>query len=278
MSGYINYKLRKFDMRWIARNKRVIFIGKTETGKSTLVKDLLYHHRKIPKGICISGTQDGIEDYSKLIPNIYIYEEYDKEIVEKLIKSQRKAKKEGRLEDCFFILDDCLYDDKWTKDKIMKYIFFNSRHDRILFLLTMQFPLGIPPALRANVDFVFILRENIISNRERIYKQYAGMFPSFDVFCSVMDQCTENYECLVIHNASKSNRFEDQVFWYKADMHDDFRIGSRKFWRYHDSRFNEGHDDERDRAELDIETLRARYLGQAGSSRRRQNVLIDKMS
>ena len=94
----------------------------------------------------------------------------------------------------------------------------------------MQFPLGMPPTLRSNVDFVFILRENFISNRKRIYEHWAGMFPDFKTFCSVMDQCTENYECLVINNTVKSNKLEDLVFWYKADDHEDFTLGAPVFW------------------------------------------------
>jgi hypothetical protein len=94
----------------------------------------------------------------------------------------------------------------------------------------MQYPLGIPPMLRTNIDYVFILRENYIANRKRIYENYAGMFPTFESFCQVMDQCTENYECLVINNNSKSNKLFDQVFWYKADNHGDFKLGSKEFW------------------------------------------------
>jgi len=56
------------------------------------------------------------------------------------------------------------------------------------------------------------------------------MFPSFDFFCNVMDQCTENYECLVINNNAKSNKLEDQVFWYKAEAHPDFRMGGGVFY------------------------------------------------
>ena len=55
------------------------------------------------------------------------------------------------------------------------------------------------------------------------------MFPSFEVFCQVMDQYTENYECLVIHNNAKSNKLQDQVFWYKASPHDDFQLGHPEF-------------------------------------------------
>lgn len=275
--GFVNYKLRKFDMRWISRDSRVLFLGKSGTGKSTLVKDLLWHHRKIAKGICISGTQDGLEEYGELMPELYIYDEYDQEILQKIIKTQRASiKKKGKekTDDCFLIMDDCLYDDKWTKHKEMRYIFFNSRHDKILFLLTMQFPMGIPPALRSNANFVFILRDSVISNRKRIYEQYAGMFPNFDVFCNIMDQCTEDFECLVIHNTSKSNRFEDQVFWYKANIHEPFRIGSKKFWKYHQNKFNEEHDIIRNKIEQEKEHVSSHFT--SVPKRKGISVILDK--
>ena len=40
-----------------------------------------------------------------------------------------------------------------------------------------------------------------------------------------MDQCIENFECLVINNNAKSNKLDDQV-WYKANDHPTFRIGA----------------------------------------------------
>ena len=96
----------------------------------------------------------------------------------------------------------------------------------------MQYALDIPPKSRTKVDFVFILRDNCISNRKRLYEHYAGMFRTFDMFCQVMDQCTEDYECLVINNNAKSNKLTDQVFWYKAELRDDFKIGGPSYWEY----------------------------------------------
>lgn len=94
----------------------------------------------------------------------------------------------------------------------------------------MQYPLGIPPNLRTNIDYVFILREPYMTNRKRIYDNYASMFPTFESFCSVMDQTTADYECLVIDNNSKSNNMQDQIFWYKAQARPDFKLGSKEFW------------------------------------------------
>jgi len=67
------------------------------------------------------------------------------------------------------------------------------------------------------------------------------MFPTLESFCAVMDQTTENYECLVISNNSKSNKLTDQVFWYKAQDHPDFKLGSKEFWEISK---NLGDDDE----------------------------------
>jgi hypothetical protein len=45
-----------------------------------------------------------------------------------------------------------------------------------------------------------------------------------------MDQCTENFECLVINNNAKSNKLEDQIFWYKAHDRGTFKLGSKEYW------------------------------------------------
>jgi hypothetical protein len=45
-----------------------------------------------------------------------------------------------------------------------------------------------------------------------------------------MDQTTENYECLVIHNGSKSNKIQDQIFWYKAEQRPEFKMGAKQYW------------------------------------------------
>ena len=109
-------------------------------------------------------------------------------------------------------------------------VLMNGRHWKIMLIITMQYPLGIPPNLRTNIDYVFILREPYIKNRRIIWENYAGMFPTFESFAQIMDQCTENYECLVINNNAKSNQLHQQIFWYKAEQRADFKLGSKEFW------------------------------------------------
>ena len=240
-------ELKKFDMRTIEfkpdENKGpvIVLIGRRDTGKSYLVRDVLYYHQDIPIGTVISGTEAGNGFYSKHVPRLFIHDEYNTAIIENILKRQKTVLKQVKKEieayrhskldpRAFVILDDCLYDNTWTKDKMMRLLFMNGRHWKIMLVITMQYPLGIPPNLRTNIDYVFILREPYIANRKRIWENYAGMFPTFESFCQVMDQCTENYECLVVNNNSKSNQLHDQIFWYKADPHGEFKLGSKDFW------------------------------------------------
>jgi hypothetical protein len=234
-------ELKKFVMSDLKDDSVVLFIGKRNTGKSVLVRDVMFHNQKLPVGVVISPTEKANQFFENFVPNMLIYDEFSPDIVKKFIDRQEKITKQYNAEKkkygktsvdpkAFFILDDCLYDKTWPTDKNIRCLFMNGRHYKVLFLITMQYPLGIPPHLRTNVDYVFILRENQVKNRERIYQQYAGMFPSYEIFSQVLDQCTENYEGLVIDNKVQSNKLEDQVYWYKADLHNDFRVGDPKLW------------------------------------------------
>jgi hypothetical protein len=240
-------RLKKFDLKQIsfkaseAKGPVIVLIGRRDTGKSFLIRDILHSHMDIPVGTVISGTESGNGFFRTIVPRIFIHNEYSSVIVENILKRQRSVMKQIQKEmttyrksnidpRAFVIMDDCLYDSSWTKDKLMRSLFFNGRHWKIMLIITMQFPLGIPPNLRTNIDYVFILRDSYISNRKRIYENYAGMFPTFDAFCQIMDACTENFECLVINNNSKSNQITDMVFWYKAETHNDFRLGSKEYW------------------------------------------------
>ena len=243
----MNLELKKFDMKNIVfkagenQGPVIVLIGRRDTGKSFLVRDLLYYHQDIPIGTVISGTEAGNGFYSKMVPKLFIHEEYNTAIIENILKRQRIVVKQIKKEKeaygrsnidprTFVILDDCLYDNSWAREKLMRLLFMNGRHWKVMLIITMQYPLGVPPNLRTNIDYTFILREPYIANRKRIYENYAGMFPTFESFCQVMDQCTENYECLVVVNNSKSNKLEDQIFWYKASAHSSFKLGSKEFW------------------------------------------------
>jgi hypothetical protein len=136
-------------------------------------------------------------------------------------------------------MDDCMSSKgSWVKDPNIQELFFNGRHYHVSFILSLQYSLGIPPDMRTNLDYIFILAEDFVNIRRKIYEHYAGMFPSFEVFQKVFTDLTEDYGCMVINNRIHSKNIEDKVFWYRAKDIDDFLIGSRKFKDFHKKNYD----------------------------------------
>ena len=247
----LNFQIRKFNMDTIKsrceidsrKSPMMVVIGKKDTGKSFLVRDILATTQSyFPVGTVISGTELANEFFQHMVPSKLIHDKYRPEIVQNVIKRQlgiktarnndKKVRGGNSSVDprAFLILDDCLYDNSWINQESTRYIFMNGRHIDMMTIITMQYPLGISPNLRTNVDFIFILRENITRNRRIIYENYAGMFPTYEMFSQFMDQCTEDFNCLVICNGIQSNKLEDQVFWYKASDHPPFKLCDDSLW------------------------------------------------
>ena len=136
-------------------------------------------------------------------------------------------------------MDDCMSSKgSWVKEEQILELFFNGRHHKISFILTMQYAIGIPPEMRSNFDYIFLLAEDFISNRKRLYEHYAGMFPSFDVFQQVFTQVTADYGCMVINNRVHSTDITEKVFWYKAKETPDFTMGSKKYKKFHKKHYD----------------------------------------
>ena len=72
----MDLKITKFDMSSMRDDKVIVLIGKRETGKSVLVKDLLYYQKDIPIGTVISATESANCFYGNIIPPIFIHDEY----------------------------------------------------------------------------------------------------------------------------------------------------------------------------------------------------------
>lgn len=239
------------------------------THNSFLVRDIFYNHRTIPAGVVFSGTEEANPFFSDFIPDCFIHSNYDPELVDSILHKQKRSIRENKKNNIsidgktnsnnkFIVLDDMLHDaSTWKKDKTIQNIFFNGRHFNILFILTMQYAQAIPPALRGNVDYVFIFNESCIQTRKKIYEAYGGMIKTFDHFCNILDECTKNYECMVIKTSGQG--LKDQVFYYKAEEHTNFKVGNPTFWKYHNNKFNENYAEQADIDAEEFDKIKRKY-------------------
>jgi hypothetical protein len=252
-------------------NHRYVLGNFIVTHNSFLVRDIFYHHRHIPKGVIFSGTEEASPFFSDFVPDIFIHSEYDPDLIETVLLKQKKKIREskmtgksdsGKTEDnnFFIVLDDLLHDaNNWKREKTIKNIFFNGRHFNLFFILTMQYPLGITPELRSNIDYVFIFNEPSLKNRKKLYDDYCSVIPSFDFFCNILDSCTQNHECLVVKLSGTTNDIRDQLFWYKAEPHKNFRVGHPKFWKFHKENYNEHYESENEEQDEKVYDFKQKF-------------------
>lgn len=242
--GTSQLRLKKFNIKDMVDHATIAMIAKRASGKSYVTKEILYHKRSIPAAVVISRTEKLNKFYGDFIPDSYIFDNFEPDILSRIYGRQSKISednenrvKEGKKvkdDRLMLIMDDCMASKgAWVKDPTILELFFNGRHYHISFILTMQYCIGIPPEMRSNLDYIFLLAEDFISNQKKLYDHYAGMFPSFDIFKQVFTEITQNYGIMVINNRVHSTVITDKVFWYKAKTAPKFKLGSNKYVKFH---------------------------------------------
>ncbi len=220
---------------------KIAVIGKPGTGKSSLIRSILFEKSEIfPCGQIYSGTEDSNHSYGKFLPSTFIHNSFDQTAYMDFIRRQKIAKKWLANPWSVCVWDDITEDAKIFNHPIIQGTYKNGRHWKMLHILSLQYSLDIKPVIRTNIDGTFILRETNKMNRKRLFENYASAIDDYSDFCSILDQVTNNYTSLYIHNRVQSNNFEDCVYWYKArnDIPDDFKFGCKEYWMFHEERYN----------------------------------------
>lgn len=248
LNGGKSMPIREFKLEWLSLNPSICMIAKRGSGKSWVCRSIIKHFSYLPGGVIIAKTEKMSCFYGNFFPDIYIHYEYKSEILDNLLYRQEliieKCKKKytvGKKIDprAFLVMDDCLSSKgTWMNDQPILEVFFNGRHYQLIFILTMQFPLGIKPELRTNFDYIFLLSEDFYSNQKRLYDHYAGVFPTFDFFRQVFLQLTDNYGSMVIVNRGPKKDILDKIFYYKAMNENIGIIGCRQFKDFHNKNYN----------------------------------------
>lgn len=234
-------QIKRFDPDNIV-NKRhqysspiTVVIGKRNTGKSQLIKSILYANKDIPSGIVISPTDAGNSFYSSFCPEIFIHYQYNPKLLKNIIKRQKKKiKKYGKIpnNDFFIVLDDCMYNTRAiNRDVHLREIFLNGRHLQIYLIMSVQYVMDLPVSLRSNIDYVFCMKENNLQNIDKLYKSFFGVFPSKSSFTQAFSKMTDNYGSMVLDNTSRSSHLDSCIFWFRAKFPSpEFKLGNSQIW------------------------------------------------
>lgn len=225
-------RIKRFDPSGIKESRIIFLIGKRHTGKSVLMKDLLYHMPRPDYVLAMAPTEDTLNMYREFLPECCIFDHFSQEKLERTVSLQRELVLRGKKRTVLILLDDCLYKKNVLNSTAMRAIFFNGRHDHISLMCAAQYMMEVDVSLRTNIDYIFTMRESILVNRQKLYKYYFGQFRKFEDFDKVMTACTQDYKALVLDGTVSSTDATDCVHWYKADVNvPPFKLCKGVYWK-----------------------------------------------
>jgi len=220
-----------------------LLIGKRNTGKSTLANDILYYTNlnKTPRVIVFSGTEEANGNYANYVPSTFIYNDDNVEENLSNIMDQQKLltnkKKNGHIPAStdiriLVVLDDIGYKRGTLRSEVVRQIALNGRHYGISMIVACQYVCDCPVDVRTNTDYVFVLKQN--GDVTNLHKNFFSGFEKRKDFKTVLDNCTNNYEALVLDNTRPTTNISEVCFYYKAKLGRKFKFGSKSLWDYHD--------------------------------------------
>jgi len=225
--------LYEFDFSDFPENAAIIASGKRRSGKNYLTRDLVYNYFRgnCETAFLFSPTSEIAINSFDFIPKEYRYEEYNIDIVEKILQRQKSlimnTPNKPNKHKTLLILDDLQSSNDGVKRKHIEKLFLTARHFRVSLIVNFQFPkVDMSPTIRDNVDVIFVFPQNSYSNKELFALQYLSIDDNKKRGFEIINQYALGYQCLVINNTETSNKYQDFCYYYKADnVPQKFKIG-----------------------------------------------------
>ena len=227
-------RIRKFNPETMKEHPSILICGAKRTGKSRLLRYLLYVLRKRWNlGFMLHGTRDGMEDFKDILPSL-MNKSYTQERFHAFWKKIMECEEyinEKKL-NLLMGLDDCTYDKKLMRTKDFRELMFDGRHARLTPIICSQYCMDMGPEIRTNFDYIFLTRQTKLDVRKKLREYFFGMLSQKE-FDKVLDGCTKNYEVLVVDQTQvHSNNPEDCLFYYKAELNlPEFKLFDDVFWK-----------------------------------------------
>jgi hypothetical protein len=219
-------KIKRFKAKDFKPYSNIVIIGKRETGKTSAIKWISYYKKsRMRISILISGTAKITGSFDGIIPNYLIHDNFNQSVIDEYVKMQISIRKESeknkskKKTDGLLILDDISDLDKsWQNQQSIKKMFTAGRHYLTDMIISLHNLMLLNPTSRGSADYIVITKITDGPSYKNLYENYWNpKFGSKKVFMDVLDNCTDNFKCLVIDNKTinTSSNLSDCIFWMK---------------------------------------------------------------
>jgi hypothetical protein len=231
-------RIQKFKPETIVNYKSILFAGPMNSGKSFCARSMAYYIRNnVYDATVFSGTKEIDHPWSQYIPEEFVYNGFDENILGAIMHRQKRRKEIAdthgvSIPSHLIVFEDLEYRKKNIfESEAARQVMLNGRHVKTIPIVIIQYIMrGLTLEVRSMFDLAFFTKEPSLAVRKKIYMVFGGVCKTFDEFDNIFRMCTEDNRVLVIKLRENSYNISDTLFHFKATDMGKFRIGHPDFW------------------------------------------------
>jgi len=159
-------------------NSKILIIGKRESGKTSLVRDI---YQKIQNELsevhvfsnvtsCYSDITHAIYDDFNLLHD-FLAHCHDRPDINKLVIIENVINRE--------------------QIKLLEDLLFRARHYNVTLIVTIQHPIAMMPEHKNQFNYIFTAYHDFVADQKTLHDIYFYMYPSFDYFQQQLNKLKE---------------------------------------------------------------------------------------
>lgn len=192
-----------------------LIVGKTETGKSFFIRDMMYRMRRLfPFGLIISHTKHNAF-YQQFFPNHLILNRFDAETVRAVIDAQKARHGDPGRNTNFILLMDDIASEKLQHIQVLQELAMEGRHYGITTIFTTQHFTKAITQIRTNGRWNVVFTTTNETVLDQLHTELATDHASREDFEAWLDVNTKDHQCLII-DQNPNFRGRKKYFKYKA--------------------------------------------------------------
>lgn len=202
--------------------KMYLFVGKTETGKSYWIRDMLSHMRKLFGMVIVMSHTKFNGFYQQFIPNAVIINKFDPNVAKSIMRIQQARWGErGINANVLLILDD-VASDNLQHQNIAQQIAMEGRHYGITTLFTTQHFTKAITQIRTNCRWLVVFTTTNERTIDHLYEEFATDFASKLDWEAFLDINTREHHSVIIDN-NPYVRGHERYWGYKARTEEEIK-------------------------------------------------------
>lgn len=192
-----------------------LIVGKTETGKSFFIREMMYRMRKLfPFGIIISHTKHNAF-YQQFFPNHLIINRFNAQVVRDIINAQMARHGDPGRNTHFLLLMDDIASEKLQHIQILQELAMEGRHYGITTIFTTQHFTKAITQIRTNARWNVLFTTTNENVMDQISTELATDHASREDFDAWYDMNTKDHRCIIV-DQNPNKRGSEKYYTFKA--------------------------------------------------------------